>query len=89
MLKQEQENIQNAKLYTCKSLPDETVGGVAANVYRVHSETPDVGKSDATIWISKSSGLPLKSDEDLNDGTSTQHHLIQWSYTDIHAPAIN
>ncbi|MGH9409346.1 MAG: hypothetical protein ACRD1V_07810, partial [Vicinamibacterales bacterium] len=49
-LQQEQENIKDAKVYTCTQLRSETVNGIATVVYKVHSETPDVGTSDGTIW---------------------------------------
>ena len=89
MLKQEQENIQNAKVYTCKALPGETVDGIEAGVYSFHSETPDVGTGDGTIWLSKSTGLPLKTEEDITTEGDKRHLSIRYSYTNIHAPTVN
>jgi hypothetical protein len=88
-LQQEQENIRNAKVYTCTVLRSETVNGVATTVYRVHSETPDVGTADGTVWIAPSLGLPVKTDEDFTPtGGSKVHHAIAWDYTNIHAPVV-
>lgn len=84
MLKQEEENIRNAKNYTCKALADEVVDGAPASVYTTHSES-DAGVADAKVWISKSSGLPLKTEEDLE---TLGHVSIVYSYTNIHAPVV-
>ena len=48
-LAQQQENIKNATVFSCTRLPDGEVDGTAASVYKVHSETPDVGSSEAQI----------------------------------------
>ena len=86
-LQQEQENIRNAKVYTCTALRSETVNGIAAVAYKVHSETPDVGTSDATVWVAPSLGLPVKTDEDITPSMGRKmHYSITWDYTNIHAP---
>ena len=88
-LQQEQENIRNAKVYTCTKLRSETVNGIASVVYKVHSETPDVGTADGTVWIAPSLGLPVKTDEDFTPvGGSKVHHAIVWDYADIRAPVV-
>lgn len=88
-LQQEQENIRNAKIYTCTKLGAETVNGIAATAYRVHSETPDVGTADGTVWIAGSLGLPVKTDEDFTpSGGSKVHHVMTWDYANVHAPVV-
>lgn len=88
-LKQEQENIKDAKVYTCTMLRAETVNGIAAVAYKVPSETPDAGNSDGIVWIAPSLGLPVKTDEDLTlFGGSKRHISITWDYTNIHAPVV-
>jgi hypothetical protein len=87
-VKQEQENIKDAKVYTCTMVRAETVNGIAAVAYKVHSETPDVGNTDGTVWIAPSLGLPVKTDEDLTLAGSKKHISITWDYTNIHAPAV-
>jgi hypothetical protein len=52
---QEEENIKNAKVLSCKRSGDDTVGGEAATIYIEHTENEDT-KSDGKIWISKSRG---------------------------------
>jgi hypothetical protein len=86
---QERENIRNAKVYTCTKLRSETVNGVVATAYKVHSETPDVGNSDGIVWIAPSLGLPVKTEEDITPSVGPKMHIsITWDYTNIHAPAM-
>lgn len=88
-LQQEQENIKNAKVYTCTPLRSETVNGTAAVAYRVHSETPDVGTSDGTVWVAPSLGLPVKAEEDITTSVGPKMHIsIAWDYSNIHAPLV-
>ncbi|HEX4568459.1 MAG TPA: hypothetical protein VH138_17630 [Vicinamibacterales bacterium] len=88
-LQQEQENIKSAKVYTCTQLRSETVNGIPAVAYKVHSETPDVGTADGTVWIAPSLGLPLKTEEDITTAMGPQKHIsITWDYANIHAPIV-
>jgi hypothetical protein len=87
-LAQEQENIKDAKVYTCTMVGAENVNGIAAVAYRVHSETPDVGNADGTVWIAPSLGLPVKTEEDLTLPGAKKHISITWDYTNINAPVV-
>jgi hypothetical protein len=87
MRRQEEENVRTAKSMTCRYLRDEAVGGEAAAVYRSQVDNQDV-KSDATVWISKRTGLPLKSENDLDTGGNDKQHLsIRYEYSNVAAPA--
>lgn len=83
-LKQVQQNFKNATVYTCKPLADETVAGEAAGVYAVHEENA-VMKADSKVWISKKTGLPLKTEEDL---AGVGHVAAVYTYTNIKAPVV-
>lgn len=83
-LKQVQQNFKNATVYTCRQLADETVAGEAAGVYTVHEENT-VTKGDSKVWISKKTGLPLKTEEDL---AGVGHIAAVYSYTNIKAPVV-
>ena len=88
-LQQERENIKNAKVYTCTTLRSETVNGIAAGAYKVHSETPDVGTADAILWVGPSLGLPLKTEEDVTPLSGEKiHRVVTWDYAGIHAPIV-
>ena len=45
----------------CARLADSAVDGEAAAVYTTHDQMPE-GTADTKIWISKKTGLPLRSD---------------------------
>lgn len=86
MLKQEEENIRDSKS-TCRHVRDEMVNGEAAALYTGHSENDGV-KSDAQTWISKSRGLPLKTEEDIDTGDGDKRHMsIRYEYGNVQAPA--
>ncbi len=86
MLKQEEENRRTAK-YSCRYLREETVNGETAAVYANHSETEDI-KSDATVWISKSRGLPLRTEGDYDTGDPAKTHAsIRYDYSNVRPPA--
>jgi hypothetical protein len=64
------------------------VNGEAAALYMAHSENDDV-KSDAQTWISKSKGLPLRTEEDIDTGGGDKRHMsIRYEYGNIQAPAV-
>jgi len=84
MAKQEAENRRTGK-YSCRYLRDEVVNGEAAAVYASHSENEGT-KADATTWISKSRGLPLRTEEDFGDQTSANHISIRYDYSGVHPP---
>ena len=83
---QEEENIKNAKVLSCKRTGDDTVGGEAATIYTEHSENED-SKSDGKIWISKSRGVILKEELDLDIGEASKEHItVRYEYGNVKAP---
>lgn len=83
---QEEENIKNAKVLSCKRSGDDMVSGEAATIYTEHSENED-SKSDGRIWISKSRGVILKEEIDLDSGdTSKEHISLRYEYGNVKAP---
>ena len=65
--------------HTCSYLRDETVDGQAAAVYREQYKGA-TGSTDATIWISKSSGHLLREEEDGDiKGKGKGHIAYRWS----------
>lgn len=75
------ENAKKAKVKpTCQKFGAELVSGEAATVYNVH-EDKDGDAIDSRIWISDSTGLPLKLEVHLGSGTSftetTRYDRIQ------------
>jgi hypothetical protein len=82
----EEDNKKNAKSYTCRYVGEEAVNGEAALVYTASTETED-GNSNAKLWISKSRGLLLKQEMNL-DSEGKDHWSIRYEYSNVSAPKI-
>jgi hypothetical protein len=83
---QEEENIKTAKVISCKRIGDEIVGGDAATIYSEHSENEDT-KSDGKVWVSKTRGVLLKNEIELDSGEATKQHVtIRYEYANVKAP---
>jgi hypothetical protein len=90
VMKMEEENGRNSKT-TCRYLRDESVNGETAAVYSTHAERSDEDlgqiKSDGQFWISKSKGLPLRHEEDIDAGGGAKnHHSTRYEYTNVKPP---
>jgi hypothetical protein len=73
---------------TCSHLRDESVNGEPAGVWRMHSVS-EVGTSDTDVWISRRSGLLLKSDihQDVGGAFGKSHIVNRYDYTNVRPPA--
>ncbi len=80
---QELENRKNNKP-SCQRRREEMVNGEAATVFSVHSESEDA-KTDATAWISKSTGRLLRQEINLD---SANHMSTRYEYSNVTAPKI-
>jgi hypothetical protein len=87
MLKMQQDD-RGSKKGTCRYVRDESVNGEAAALYAEHSDT-EVGTSEAQTWISKSRGVPLRTEMDMDvGGTMGKSHMsMHYDYTNVHPPA--
>jgi hypothetical protein len=57
-------------------------------VYSTHAERshPET-KSDGQVWISKSKGLPLRNEMDIDGGDRIKnHHSVRYEYTNVQPP---
>jgi hypothetical protein len=63
------------------------VSGEAAMVYSVHREYDEV-KEDGQMWVSKSTGLPLRTEQDFdNKGNKVkEHRSTRFEYSNIRPP---
>lgn len=78
---------EETKTMTCRVVREEAVNGEAATLYSAHQESPD-GKRDSQIWISKSRGVPLKLEMDMDGGASgRKHRNIRYEYANVQVPA--
>ena len=86
VVKQEQENRQHSN-FTCRYVRDELVNSETAGLYSTHAETADQ-KSDGQIWISKTRGLPLRQEMDVDTGgkAGKSHNSMRYEYGSVQPP---
>jgi hypothetical protein len=86
VVEQEKEKEQHGKS-TCQFLRSESVNGEATMVYSVQREYDEV-KEDGQMWISKTTGLPLRAEEDFDnkDNKVKEHRSTRFEYSNIRAP---
>ena len=83
-LKQKEENIRNTKA-SCHYVRDEAVNGDSAAMYSIHTESED-DKSDGSIWISKSRGMPVREEIDMGGSPDKMHMVVRYDYSNVRAP---
>jgi len=88
ILQQKKETDNNTKM-TCRYLREESVNGEAAAVYSQHIETEN-DKMDVQVWISKSKGLPLREqlDVDVRGKLGKSHSSMRYEYGNVEPPRI-
>jgi len=86
MLEQEKEEEQHGKSI-CQLLRSESVNGEAATLYSIHREYEEVVE-DTQMWVSKATGLPLRAEEDVNNGGNhvKGHYSTRLEYGDVKPP---
>ncbi len=78
---------ENAKNGTCRYVRDEAVNGESALLIATHGQSGGA-TSDTQIWISKSKGLIIKQETDLDvgGGAPKSHSSARYEYTNVQAP---
>lgn len=86
VLEQEKENREHGKA-TCQFLRNEFVGAEPAMVYSIHREN-EGDKEDGQVWISKSTELLLRSEQDVDVGgmAGKDHRSARFEYGNIRPP---
>ena len=73
---------------SCHYVRDESVNGESAALYSTHDITPH-GTVDSQIWVSKSRGLILRQDMDIDTGGGHKTHLsTHYEYSNVQAPKL-
>jgi hypothetical protein len=86
VLQQELENEKQGKS-TCQFVRNESVDGEAAAVYSMRRET-EIANENGLIWISKTRGLALKKDVDMEYGgkVGKMHLVARYEYSNVKPP---
>ena len=83
------ENVRQAMQkaeHSCTRLGSEPIDGQLAELYSVKSKSESSG-SDAQIWISSATGLPLRHKATMEQGAKQVRSEVRYDYTDVRAPA--
>jgi hypothetical protein len=81
-------NRKNVKNMSCHYVHDESVNGESAALYSTHEENAK-GKNDNQIWVSKSKGLILRQETDIDTGGGNKSHFSsRYEYSNVHAPKL-
>lgn len=74
---------------TCQATGEETVDGQPARVFRTRQQMDDGDTVDGQLWVSKSTGLPLRQTIDMDVGGKfgKSHTEERFEYDNVHAPA--
>jgi hypothetical protein len=80
---QQKENRERRKA-TCQFVRNELVGAESAALSSMHTGT-EYSKEDAQIWISSSTGLPVREERDLDVGglAGKEHRSTRFEYGNI------
>jgi len=83
-----QRNRKNAHT-SCHYVRDDPVNGESAALYTTHDDTAH-GKSDNQIWVSKSKGLILRQEMDIDmGGANGKTHLsVHYEYSNVQTPKL-
>lgn len=75
--------------HDCRHLRDETVNGEMAAVYATNDES-EAYKVSSQVWISKVTGLPLKSEKDTDVGGAAgkSHRSDRYEYGNVRPPKL-
>jgi len=83
----EEELRKMTKAGTCQYVRDESVNGENAALFATHNKT-EIGTHDNQIWVSKSKGLIVKQETDIDTGAGRpkSHVSARYEYSNIQAP---
>jgi hypothetical protein len=86
VLEQEKEKEEKGKS-TCQFLRRESVNGQAAMLYSMHREYDEV-KEDGQMWVSTSTGLLLRVEEDVDSRGNKKngHQSTRFEYGNVQPP---
>ncbi|MBL6616153.1 MAG: hypothetical protein ISP49_18935 [Reyranella sp.] len=82
-------NVRQAMLkaeHSCTRLGSEPVDGQPAELYGVKSKSAS-SASEAQIWISSATGLPLRHNVTMDQGANQVKSEVRYEYANVRAPA--
>jgi hypothetical protein len=71
---------------TCSYVKDEAVNGEIAAVYSMNDVLASGSKVASQIWISKSKGVPLRQEDDIETSRGKTHNSTRYEYSNVKPP---
>jgi hypothetical protein len=86
VLEQEEENEKNGRS-SCQLVRSESVNEESASLYHLQRETSGF-QEDSQIWISKTTGLPLREEQDIDyrGPIGKRHNSARFEYSNVQPP---
>ncbi len=86
LLEKEMQNRKNSHA-KCQLVRSDSTEGQAATLYSLHGEN-EHSKEDAQVWVSKTTGLPLREEADveLSASPGKRHVSNRYEYGNVRAP---
>lgn len=84
----DERNRKNVKNLSCHYVRGDSVNVESSALYSTHEEDAK-GKTDTQIWVSKSKGLVLRQETDVDTGGGNKTHVSsRFEYSNVHAPKL-
>jgi hypothetical protein len=86
LFEKEMQNRKNSHA-KCQLVRSDSTEGQAATLYSLHGEN-EHAKEDAQVWVSKTTGLPLREEADIElSGSPGKRHVSnRYEYSNVRAP---
>lgn len=84
-IQRSQENLRNAKVYTCQPAGELMVDGTPGTKYLAHTES-DFGTVDSVIVVGKGNSLVLQVENITKFDGRANHYVTKYTYGSIKAP---
>jgi hypothetical protein len=86
LFEKEMQNRKNSHA-KCQLVRSDSTEGQTATVYSLHGEN-EHAKEDAQVWVSKTTGLPLREEADIElSGSPGKRHVSnRYEYSNVRAP---
>lgn len=81
-----QKKRQQSSSAVCSYVKDEAVNGEVAAVYNMTAVLAHGGKLTSQMWISKSKGLTLRQEDDIETSRGTTHNSTRYEYSNVKPP---
>jgi hypothetical protein len=90
-VQQQEKDGRKTTVYACSHVKDEEGSGEASQIYSVSAKPVSGPKTESQFWISKSTGLPLRNEVDVERSgkEAKSHYSVRYEYKNVAAPKVD